>query len=103
MMATWRTRSSANSLSLRRTSFGSPILRACRNLHTKMLHHHLQVFPRFRLLAGIAQQIRGMVRDSEFRVPEIVDLAAQVGHGVIESQQVLGSDRAESHDDLGLH
>ena len=46
------------------------------------------------LLSRIAQQIRRMVCDRELRIFEVIDAATQVGHRIVETQQVLRRDRA---------
>src|SRR5579884_604109 len=76
----------------------APVLSFCARLllfrqrHSQVFHHHLQIFPGFLFLTRIAKQIRRMIRDSELRVLEIVNLAAQVNHCVVYAQQCFSCD-----------
>src|SRR5690242_2216981 len=81
---------------------------------TQFLHHHLQVFPGFALLAGITEKIRRMVGHGELttapvrivalhaRGLEIVEAAAELRHGGVHGEQRLGGDSTKSDDDLRL-
>src|SRR6185312_11748547 len=87
----------------------APVLSCCPlfplfwHRHSQVLHHHLQILPGFLLLPRIAEQVCRVVGHGELCVFEVIDVAAQVDHRIIHTQQRFGCDRAQRNDDLRLH